>query len=135
MWCFYHNRFKTNARKCKDACSCAKDTQSNVQQVLPSHTNKSLPIRSRTRTIRTGVTTATSSEIAQETAKCLVRTLPTLTTPGSFRNVLRIGSAIRYSGQETNFPISFSCLTLVLVCLFYLPHHILSSVQERVIAN
>jgi len=52
--------------------------------------NKSLSIRSRTRTIRTGVTTTTSSEIAHETAKCLVRTFPTLTTPCSFRNLLRI---------------------------------------------
>ena len=32
MWCFCHNRFKTN--------SYAKDTQSNVQQVLPSHTKQ-----------------------------------------------------------------------------------------------
>ena len=69
--------------------------------------NKSLPIRSRTRTIRTVVITTTSSEIAHETAKRLVRTLPILTTPGSFRNFLRIVSAIRYSGQETNFPIAF----------------------------
>jgi len=36
--------------------------------------NKSLAICSKTRTIRTGVTTTTSSEIAHETAKCLVRT-------------------------------------------------------------
>ena len=77
--------------------------------------NKSLAICSKTRTIRTGVTTTTSSEIAHETAKCLVRTLPTLTTPGSFRNSLRIASAIRYSGQETNV---FSCLTWCL-CVYF----------------
>jgi len=63
-------------------------TQGTLNQMSSKfrlHTqNKSLAICSKIRTIRTGVTTSTSSEIAHETAKCLVRTLPTLTTPGSF---------------------------------------------------
>ena len=88
--------------------AAAQRTLNQMSSKFCLHTqNKSLPIRSRTRTIRTGVTTTTSSEIAHETAKCLVRTMPTFTTPGSFRNFLRIVSAIRYSGQETNFPIAF----------------------------
>ena len=111
-------------------------TFNQVSSKLRLHTqNQPLPIRSKTRTIRTGVTTTTSSEIAHETAQCLVRTLPKKATPGSFRNFLLIVSVIRYSDQETNFPTAFLCLTLVLVCLFYQQHHISSSVQERVMAK
>jgi len=134
-WCFYHNRFKTNARKCKDSCSYAKDTQSNVQQVSPASTKQvsADPFRDSYNQDRCYY----HNQFGGRARNCKIPCsyIANIDYPDSFRNFLRIVSAIRYSGQETNFPIAFLCLTMVLMCLCYLQHLISSSVQERVIAN